>query len=98
MCIRDSATPTEQVGVRDARADDCALQRTRRRLLADQVGEGLRAILAVEALVLRHIQESIFAAPSLRLSPLFSQRLLSGSLPSFRNALSQALSLPGARG
>ena len=55
--------PAEQVRVRDARADDRALQRSRGSLLPDQVAEGLRAVLAVEALVFRHANSNGRAPP-----------------------------------
>src|ERR1041385_1699125 len=53
---RLSRTPraAEEIGMRDAARDDRALQRPRRGVLADEVAKGLRAVLAVEGLILRH--------------------------------------------
>ena len=51
-----TAAAAEQVGVRDPAADDCALQRARCGVLADEVGERLRSVLSVKALVFRHKQ------------------------------------------
>src|SRR5581483_4069673 len=48
----------EQVRVGDAARDDRALQRARGGVLADQVAESLRAVLAVQGLVLRHVFSS----------------------------------------
>src|SRR5439155_964312 len=54
----------EQVRVRDPTRDDRALQRSRGGVLTHEVGERLRAVLAVEGLVLRHSIQSGRAPPS----------------------------------
>ena len=53
--LTSSARTAEQIGVGDAARDDRALQRPRGSVLAHKVGKCLRAVLAVEALILRHI-------------------------------------------
>src|SRR5207302_4551327 len=47
----------------DAARDDRALKGARRGVLADEVAKRARAVLAVERLVLRHIQSPFFATP-----------------------------------